>query len=156
VRARIDSDGSTESGGRLTFNVGTNLVSSEFTMLPAPFDAYFRDLTTAIYGELETKIMDSIWLKSKVTPAGVLVRNAALTGDNIEPNHEFVANVMRAVRNAHHGYFTSPDPKNRPSRYLYPITGKVPDSITTLPALWLIAYLANPSFASWKHLQVSH
>ncbi len=137
-------------------NVGTNLVSSEFTTLPAPFDAYFRDLTTAIYGELETKIMDSIWLKSKVTPVGVLVRNAALTADNIEPNHKFVANVMRALRNAHHGYFTSPDGSKRSSRYLYPITGNVPDSITTLPALWLIAYLANPSFAGWKHLQVSH
>jgi hypothetical protein len=144
---------------KLLFNTsdGSNFVRAELSPLPEPFRSYFQDLSTKLYGEIEKAILDSVWFKPKVTTAGVAVRNKDLTGENVEPPPRFVANVMRAFRNAHHGYFTLRDAgKNRPSRYLFPITGNVPDSITTLPVLWLLAYLANPRITGWNHLEVNH
>jgi hypothetical protein len=135
---------------------GLALIRSQLATLPIPFADYFQGLATELYGELEQTILESVWLKSKVGSAGVSVRNKALTGENVEPSNKFVANVMRALRNAHHGYFSSGAPQKGPSRYLFPITGNVPDSITALPTLWLLAYLANPKLTGWNHLEVSH
>ena len=54
-----------------------------------------------------------------------------------------------------HGYFTDADKdKRRPSRYLWMVDGNVPDSITSLPALWLLAYLVDQTFVGWNPLPI--
>lgn len=68
---------------------------------------------------------------------------------------DFVAELMRAYRNAHHGYFSAADERNkRPSRYLFLADGDLPAEIMALPALWWLAYVADPSMVGWKYLPI--
>ena len=68
----------------------------------------------------------------------------------------FVAELMRCYRNAHHGYFTAaPASHNRPSRYLFLVSGDLPAEMAALPALWWLAYLADPGMIGWKHLPIN-
>ncbi|HEV2970535.1 MAG TPA: hypothetical protein VGY55_11245 [Pirellulales bacterium] len=62
---------------------------------------------------------------------------------------------MRAYRNSHHGYFSADaNSNNRPSRYLFLVDGNLPAEIMALPALWWLAYLADPGMIGWKHLPI--
>ena len=62
---------------------------------------------------------------------------------------------MRTYRNAHHGYFSADSKShNRPSRYLFLTDGNLPAEMTAVPALWWLAYLADPGLVGWKHLPV--
>jgi hypothetical protein len=70
------------------------------------------------------------------------------------PVPQFVAETMRAYRNAHHGYFTASDPANRPSRYLFLVNGNLPVEMSALPPLWWLAYIADPMFVGWNHLPI--
>ena len=106
------------------------------------------------YLDLKTSVINSVWIKGKVTPSGILVRNQKLTAENEEPAGVFTANVVRALRNAHHGYFTDQDNSKRPSRYLALVTGEIPDSLVVLPALWFFAYLADHSLLGWAPMPV--
>ena len=101
-------------------------------------------------------MVDSVWIKSKVTATAVKVRNKTLEWEQDEDHDTFVANALRAVRNAHHGYFTDGDKKNRrPSRYLFMLNGDLPIEITVLPSIWFLALVADPErFISWKTLGI--
>jgi hypothetical protein len=112
-------------------------------------------LVHRLYHQIEDTVISSIWLKSKVTPQGVMVRKKDLSQEVLVPRPAFVADLMRAYRNAHHGYFTAGDAQNkRPSRYLFLADGNLPAEITALPALWWLAYLTDPGMVGWKHLPV--
>jgi len=130
---------------------GQRRIDSSLSGAPSPI----RDVVAAAstYDDLRKTVLDSIWFGPDRKADHVLVRNRSLTGVNKEKPEDFVANVMRTLRNAHHGYFTKSDPGKRPSRYLAPITGNTPDSLSSLPLIWWLALLASPrQFVGWSPL----
>ena len=123
--------------------------------MPAPFAAYFADVAAEVYRKIQETVVASVWLRDKVTPAGILVRDRQLTSEAPMPVPQFVAETMRAYRNAHHGYFTEGDRGNRPSRFLFLVNGNLPVEMSALPALWWLSYLADPGFVGWNHLPIN-
>ncbi len=135
---------------------GPAMIAPRFAHLPTPFDKYLSDLTMQVYGKIEETVLRSVWLSSKVTPQGVLVRNEDLSQENPMAVPKFVGEVMRAYRNAHHGYFSAdPASKNRPSRFLFLVDGNLPVEMSALPILWWLAYLAEPRLIGWNHLEIN-
>src|SRR5581483_2076663 len=105
--------------------------------VPVPFAGYFADLTAQVYRKIEETVLASVWRSGKVMPGGVLVRDKNLVAETPIPVPQFVAEVMRAYRNAHHGYFSAdPVSQNRPSRFLFLVNGNLPVEMSALPALW--------------------
>jgi len=135
---------------------GPTLLRSRLSRLPTPFGSDLSKLCDRVYHRMEETIINSIWLKSKVTPQGVMVRKKKdLSQEELVPRPAFVAGLMRAYRNAHHGYFSEGDKSSkRPSRYLFLADGDLPAEITALPALWWLAYIADPGMVGWKHLPI--
>jgi hypothetical protein len=113
-------------------------------------------LADHLYHRIEETVINSIWRKSKVTPQGVMVRKKKdMSQEELVLRPAFVAGLMRAYRNAHHGYFSDGDKSHkRPSRYLFLADGDLPAEITALPALWWLAYLADPGMVGWNHLPI--
>jgi hypothetical protein len=134
---------------------GPALIAPRLAGMPAPFDRYFSDLTATVYGKIEETVLTSVWLPGKVTTNGVLVRREDLTREDPVSAPTFVAEVMRAYRNAQHGYFSAdPTSRKRPSRFLYLVDGNLPVEMSVLPIIWWLAYLADPGIIGWKHLEV--
>jgi hypothetical protein len=135
---------------------GPALLAPRFVDMPAPFDAYFASLTAQVYRKIEETVLASVWRPAKVTPNGVLVRDKNLLTQSPMPVPQFVAEVMRAYRNAHHGYFSAdPVSQNRPLRFLFLVNGNLPVEMSALPALWWLAYLADPGFVGWRPLGIN-
>jgi hypothetical protein len=97
-----------------------------------------------IYENLKKSILDSIWVPDKRRASGISVKGKDLAKECIETEDEFLGNVIRALRNTHHGYFTRGDPKTKPSRYLSIINGNTSDDFPTLAIAWILALLASP------------
>lgn len=73
------------------------------------------------------------------------MKNRRLTSEEFQNDDEFCGNVMRSLRNTHHGYLTRSDINSkRPSRYLSIINGSTSDDFPTLTMLWVLALLASP------------
>ncbi len=134
----------------------SGLLQGRLAQLPAPFGTELPVLAAELYRKIEETVVNSVWLTSKVTPQGVMVRKKADPAcEEMVPRHQFVAELMRAYRNAHHGYFSAADKNsNRPSRYLFLVDGNLPAELTALPALWWLAYLADPGLVGWRYLPI--
>jgi len=136
---------------------GRRLVVDCLQRMPEPFKTYLSEVNNNIYTELEERISSSVWRKSKITEnaSGVMVRmvkkdrltkERRLTGEEKEESWpEFTANVIRALRNTHHGYLTSTDRTFRPSRYLALVNGDTPYLMCYLGILWTFSLLADPA-----------
>ncbi len=124
--------------------------------LPPPFGTDLPALAGRLYGRIEDAVIESVWLKAKVSAGGVMVRKKKdMAQEELVPRPKFVAELMRAYRNAHHGYFTAADRDGkRPSRYLFLVDGDLPAEINALPALWWLAYLADPGLVGWRPLGI--
>jgi hypothetical protein len=135
---------------------GPDLLRDRLGQLPGLFGVELPTLADQLYRRIESIVIDSVWLKAKVTQQGILVRKKEdLTQEELVPRPRFVAELMRAYRNAHHGYFTDADGAHkRPSRYLFLVDGDLPAELTALPALWWLAYLADPGMIGWEHLPI--
>jgi hypothetical protein len=133
---------------------GPALLTPRLAGLPAPFGSYLMDLTRSVYGQVEDAVVKSVWLPGLVAPGGVRVQKEDQSGDEVIPRPDFVSGVMRAYRNAHHGYFTAGDKHRRPTRFLFPVDGNLPVEISALPVLWWLAYLADPQLVGWRHLEI--
>lgn len=131
-----------------------NLLCDQFALIPDPIGSYLCSFARERYATLQSGIYNSVWLKAKAHNNHVLVRNNSLNAEVPEPIADFVGNLMRAYRNCHHGYFSSPG-ETRPSRYLFLVDGTLPDAIVNLPSLWLLAYLIDPGLVGWKRLGVN-
>jgi len=104
----------------------------------------FSNILEDIYQRLRQTILDSVWVISKRTSSGILVKDNQLVSENIENPDEFTGNVLRTLRNTHHGYLTRGDQSFRPSRYLSLIDGNTSDDFPTLSLAWLLALLESP------------
>jgi hypothetical protein len=135
---------------------GPGLVGPRLDTLPAPFGGYLCAVAGQVYRKIEDVVLASVWVKAKRTPRGILVRSNDLTSEEEMAPPEFVAEVMRAYRNAHHGYFSAdPSSRNRPTRFLFPVDGNLPMEMSALPVLWWLAYLADPGIVGWRHLPIN-
>jgi hypothetical protein len=136
---------------------GLALLAPRFAGMPAPFASYFADLTAQVYRKIEETVLASVWRPGKVTPAGVLVKDKDLANEAPMPVPQFVAEVMRAYRNAHHGYFSADKvSQNRPLRFLFLVNGNLPVEMSALPVPWWLAYLADPGLVGWKPLGINN
>lgn len=135
---------------------GLLLVKSCFEHTPQPFKEQLLKIAEECYSELLEVTKSSVWVRTKVSASGVMVKDRNLRNEREETWPDFTANLMRAYRNTHHGYLTSSDPFNRPSRYLALVNGNVPDSVSMLGPLWAIALIADPEkMIGWQPLPVS-
>lgn len=135
-------------------STGCGMISSRLQRIEG-VGADLAKTCDAVYADIRDVAINSIWKKSKVDPSRTFVRvkDKSLRHEVNEPIDEFVGNLMRALRNGHHGYFTDGDKKSkRPSRYLWLVDGNTPDSIANLPILWFFAYLSDQSFVGWNPL----
>ena len=129
------------------FNPGMAVptLSAVLGTAPEPIRTMLIDGADGVYGALRATILDSVFVAAKRTPSGgVLVRDKSLASEREETPDEFTANVVRALRNTHHGYMTVGDRQNRPSRYLALVTGALPDTMTYIGILTGLALLADP------------
>jgi hypothetical protein len=135
---------------------GAALLKAIFQKLPTPFSHYMVGVIDSLYAHLESTVIDSMYVKAKIaTSGGILVKNRDGTAENEETRPDFTANVIRALRNAHHGYFTELDRSRRPSRYLALVTGDLPETLSYLGVLFAIGLLADPeALIGWRTIPV--
>jgi len=133
---------------------GPALLRSRLALLPAPFGQELPALADCIYERIQQTVIESIWLRTKVTTSDVQVRDKTLAAESAVSHADFVAELMRCYRNGHHGYFTAADKQNRPSRFLYLVDGNLPAELSALPMLWWLAYLADPGIVGWQPLPI--
>ncbi len=123
---------------------GRQIVRRALGSVPAAAQGLLLDAVDKAYNDLLATVKASVWLKSKASATGVKVKSKDLAKEREESWDEFTANLMRVLRNTHHGYLTAGDRAARPSRYLALVTGDTPDSLSHLGVLWAIAMLAEP------------
>ncbi len=118
--------------------------TSALATAPNPIRSILLNGAASVYDDLRTTILDSVFVAAKRTSSGgVLVRDKTLSVEREEDKDTFTANVVRALRNTHHGYMTSGDKQSRPSRYLALVTGALPDTMTYIGVLSGLALLGN-------------
>lgn len=127
-----------------TRSFGTALASDCLKDAPPDVRSLLLDRVNAAYDALVQGIEESITIKSKLSVNGVAVRNKNRTQEVIEPLEQFAANILRAMRNAHHGYLTSNDERARPARYLSLVDGSIPNAVTFLGSFWALCALIAP------------
>lgn len=143
---------------KLLFNPtdGPNLLKKCIAALPESPRSFVSRLTDLLYEDLQRTISASIWIQGKLDGRGVRVKTTDLATERGEGIGEYVGNLMRTLRNTHHGYFTRLDKAGRPSRYLALTTGDTPGSMSLLPFIWVIAVLADPKeIIGWNPLPVN-
>lgn len=99
----------------------------------------------AAYAALRASVRGSVFMPGAAQANGVFIRGINNVPATVEPDDVFVANVIRALRNTHHGYLSSEDRFENVSRYLAIIDGDVSDDISFLPAVWWMACLGDPA-----------
>lgn len=153
--------GKTKNDGelfKLLFNPieGRRWIEEILEGVPGNSRGMLQGLARRLYADLKGTVLASIWVPDKRRTESIRVRTADLTDEREESEGEFVGNLVRALRNTHHGYFTRLDQSARPSLYLVLSTGDIPDSVSTLPLIWLVAFLANPErTVGWRPLGVA-
>ncbi|HVC61872.1 MAG TPA: hypothetical protein VND19_16100 [Acetobacteraceae bacterium] len=123
---------------------GLPRLSAALSTAPSTTRGILLDGVTSVYASLRATVLDSVFVTAKRTSTGgILVRDKTLTTERNENGDEFTANVVRALRNTHHGYMTLQDTQNRPSRYLALVTGNLPDTIAYIGVLSGLALLGD-------------
>jgi len=135
---------------------GLDLLKRALATAPGPWRDLLEQGADAVYSALRDTVIGSITMPDKNTGAGVLVRNSALTSEVLETYEVFTANVLRSLRNTHHGYMTAQDRQARPSRYLALVTGELPDQVTYIGVLAGLAYLADPTVMVERPAYAAH
>lgn len=127
---------------------GAALVRDCFSKLPSPWRSRFESACADVYQDILRTVTESVWSRQKVSPAGVNLGTRATP--QVEACADFTANVLRDLRNTHHGYM--PDErynKNTRPRFVL-TTGEWSAAMTFLPSLWLLAFLCDPiKFVGW-------
>jgi hypothetical protein len=137
---------------------GLALLKRAYAGMPRAIADNLIRAASAVYAHLQSAIVESVFVSNKKSAAGdILVRDRALANEVPEAPADFVANIIRCLRNTHHGYLTKRDSRGlRPSRYLALISGNLPNTFQYLGTLFAIALLADPQVAAgWSFMPVS-
>jgi len=132
-----------------------------FASLPVPWDAYFRDIATAVYDDLYATIRSDqgVWPNCLVQAGGgvrVYRKWDTKTKQFVDQpvpltDDEFIAEYVRAARNTHHGYISDGDRRRRFACFGSISTGLIPDSFTQLPLLIMLADCVSPALLSGRN-----
>jgi len=122
--------------------------------IPGVVGEYLRKMCDVAYDDLRETVEKGIWLPGAVNAGWVKV-NSGKNKSRYLPLNLYVATQMRSLRNMHHGVLAT---ENRPYQagIIFPSKGYVPKMISTLPTLWLLAFLADPSFVEWSPLDMEY
>ncbi len=129
-----------------------NFLLSKLQSLPAPFDTFFRAECDRIYDILYQTVLgkDGLWMNYRRTAKGIRTRKWDKDSSSFRDNpdvcseDEFVGEIVRAVRNTHHGYVSDEDKKRRFAVFGSMHTGKLPDEFTAIPQLIWLATIEDP------------
>ena len=135
---------------------GKRLLKNAFNAVPEPLGSFLQKKTEEIYDELEETIRASVYVKTKITERGVEVYDFRSSSSKVESWPIFTANVLRALRNTHHGYLSKYDLSGRMQSHLSLVTGDTPDSIAILGTLFALALIADPeTILGWRQMEAS-
>lgn len=113
--------------------------------MPAGICALLSGARDSVYDRLKASVLGGVFMPgARQAGGGVSVAGRGGAAPAVETDDVFVGGVMRALRNTHHGYLTSNDPVEAPSRYLAILDGNVADDVSLLPAIWWLACLGDP------------
>jgi hypothetical protein len=105
----------------------------------------FAAASEEVYEDLKKTILELVFIKSKRTAGGVLVKSRRdPSRETMKPDDEFCGDVIRVLRNTHHGYMTRGDAATRPSRFLSLITGNISDDLPLLAIAWVLSLMVDP------------
>ncbi len=132
-----------------------------FSKLPSPLSEYFTGVARKLYEELYEKVFspDGVWASFLINQDNSInvyrkydekMEQFVDRSDPVEP-HDFVGEYVRATRNTHHGYISSGDRRRRFACFGSLCTGDLPDSLTQLPLLMLLAEILDPWTFSGHH-----
>jgi hypothetical protein len=139
----------------------TGVLQPALALLPAPWDRFFIDRSTALYDDLYAAVRSSqgVWPNYLVQAGGgVRVyrrwdRKARQFVDLPAPmgDDDFIEEYVRSARNTHHGYISDGDNRRRFACFGSISTAFIPDSFTQLPLLILLGEIVAPQRFSGHH-----
>jgi len=130
---------------------GLAILKAAFSTAPPPFASILVEVSNAFYESLRSEVIKSVFVTSKRTDSAIFVRDKKNSKEIPESYDDFTANVVRALRNTHHGYLTKNDKQLRPSRYLALVDGTIPEAFSRLGLLLSLATAIDPeTLIGWK------
>lgn len=119
---------------------------------PSPFSLFFTSECDGIYDVVHQKVLgkDGLWMTYRRKPSGVQTRHWDKTSKSFQENpslyseDEFVGEIVRAIRNTHHGYISDHDKRRRFAIFVSMHTGQLPDEFTAIPQLIWLAVIQDP------------
>lgn len=124
----------------------SSLLNPCFASLPSSWRTRLEAAGQSAYSQLTSSVKQSIWASNRSSATGVDISTTRAT-PQVESWDEFIPEVVRDLRNTHHGYFPREDDSR--TRLLLS-TGDLGPSISFLPSLWLMAFLGDPvRFLGW-------
>jgi hypothetical protein len=119
---------------------------------PNPFGMFFADECKRVYESVYDTVLgaDGLWMTFRRTKTGVNAREwdkkRKLFHDRATPytEDEFVGEIVRAVRNTHHGYISQRDERRRFAIFVSMHSGKIPDDFTLIPQLMWLSAMQDP------------
>jgi len=126
--------------------------------IPEPFGTYFAEtFGQTLFTEIYKVITEDEYLSKSIIGNNVKLiswdNNSVSFVDRgeIVSKEDYVVNMLRTIRNTHHGYMD--DPSNRFEKYLSIHSGSTPHYIADLSLLFFLSLLSDPDSllnASWK------
>lgn len=119
---------------------------------PPPFSTFFPSECDRVYDSVHTKILgnDGLWMAYRYQAGQVQTREwndkSKVFQDRAKPYSEdaFVGEIVRTVRNTHHGYLSDEDKRRRFAVFVSMHTGQISDEFSAIPQLIWLATMENP------------
>lgn len=127
-----------------------NVLQPLLESIPSPWGTRFARTAEYAYQDLHESVLASVWDRVRLNQDEIDL-SAACDKSEIYSNDKFVTDVVRDLRNTHHGYFPH---KRFPviRRRLSLISGELSPQISALPSLWLLAILQDSySMLGWRN-----
>lgn len=125
-----------------------NNIKPLLKQIPEPFGSYFSEAYgQMIFDEIHRVIIEDRYLAYSISGENVRItswdeslRKFVYKGNDI-PKEDYVVNMLRTVRNSHHGYLGD----KRFEKYLAIHSGSTPDHLPDLSQVFLLSLLSDPS-----------
>ncbi|MFI5251776.1 MAG: hypothetical protein ACHQQQ_05005 [Bacteroidota bacterium] len=119
---------------------------------PEPFSSFFQNESDRIYDSLYKTILgnEGLWMTYRRKSTGIATRiwdgNLHMFTENSDliNDDEFVGEIVRVIRNTHHGYLSDHDKRKRVAIFLSMHSCKLPDEFTAIPQLIWLAVIQDP------------
>lgn len=148
--------GISKSEERFRYFVGktfaNTVLSPSLKQYPSPFSTFFPHECDRVYDNLHKKVLgiEGLWMAYRRQAAGIQTRrwdknsNSFAENPKLYTEDEFVGQIVRAIRNTHHGYISDNDERRRFAVFISMHTGQLADDFTAIPQLIWLAVVQNP------------